>query len=276
MRAVVTLLAAVVLGVVLAASASGAPARATGVDAYEAVVLKKKSVWETVRDKLREAVRLENRALSTNLREPFDDYLRQSIRELEDAKALLREFRDELELHSDDADVGDVTTEIDRAIAPDREAIAEHEARVADARVREAKRHKTEARLVLLEDFGFGAETRNNANFAEDDDFLLEGDEVQARRLGGATAVEVNEVWFTSPRPIAATSGVAVFEQSGAIRFTPATLSSRYVYRFKLEQPLLPSERLAVSFEGLPSGTLVVFDLVSFEDGVQRVAVRTK
>jgi hypothetical protein len=263
---------AALLVVLLLVAAGTADARVSTYDAVEP----RQSVWETLRDKLREAIRLENQALTTNLREPFDRDLRKSIRSLQDAKRLLRTFRDELESHSADADVGDVTTEIDRAIAADREAIAEQEARVADARVREANRHKTEARLVLLEDFGFGAEARNNANVAEDDDFVLQHEDVQGRRLAGTAAVEVDEIWFTSSRRIAATSGVAVFEQSGAIRFTPATLSSPYVYRFQLEQPLLPSERLAVSFKGLPSGTLVVFDLVSFEDGVQRVAVRTR
>jgi tetratricopeptide (TPR) repeat protein len=256
-RTVVTLLAAGILAALLAGSVSATPTRATGGIPLE-------SPFETVRRALPKAIKAEQRALRATRYPAFREALRESMRELDDASAALvlsGAHRGYLEEALED--IQEARELDDEALDADTEAGEE-------AKVRRALRLKRRAAKAFGVRLGFAATTTNNRDRAADDD-------VQVRFAGpGPAGVAVNEVWFTSRQPVAESSDVAVFDQWGVPRFTPSTLESALVHRYELEQPLVVNETLVVSFGGLPSGTQIVIDLVSFDRGVQRLVTMTE
>jgi hypothetical protein len=257
MRTIVTLLAAGILAALLAGAVSATPTHVAGVPRSE-------SPFETVRKALPRAIAAEQRARRATRYRDFRSALRESMEELDDATSAI------VLSGGHGGRLEDALEDIQEARELDDEALDADEEAVADARVQQALRLKRRAAKAFGVRLGFAATTMNNRDRAGDDD-------VQIRFAGpGPAGVAVNEVWFTSRQPIAATSGVAVFDQRGVPRFTPATLASALVYRFELEQPLTATETLGVSFGGLPSGTRIVIDLVSFDRGVQRLVAMTE
>jgi hypothetical protein len=256
-RALVTLLAAGILAALLAGSVSATPTRATG-------GIPRESPFETVRRALPKAIKAEQRALVATTDAAFGKALRDSMKELEDASdalVLSGPHRGRLE---------DALDDIQEARELDDEALDAKTDALQESKVERALRLKRRAAKAFGIRLGFAATTMDNQDRATDD-------VVQIRFAGpGPAGVAVNEVWFTSRRPIAEASDVAVFDQWGVPRFTPATLKSALVSYFELDQPLVATETLVVSFGGLPSGTRLVIDLVSFDRGVQRLVVMTE
>jgi hypothetical protein len=276
MRTILVLL----LAGVLAASAAAAP-DGNGFGSPQ------KSVWESMRDELVTAIECEREARKLAKLGKIRKEIRQCAKHLARATKLIDDLGVLVTL-AEDSRLGEVRDAIREARAKDAGVTGEtprtefpgdveqvttrQEARRL---IKEALVAKLRALGALEVELGYTVDVSDSLDDIYEDDYVIRRSGMGQRRLAGAGTVEVNELWFTSPAPIAATSGVAVAEPTGAFRFVSGEALSPRVYRFVLAQPLLQTETLLVAFKGIPAGTLVVLDLVSHDDGVQRLAVRT-
>jgi len=188
------------------------------------------SVWESLRDQLDTAIECEREAREL----PKLGKIRKKIREcdehLQKAQVEINRYNDEVRPEEGFRPL-EVADALRSARARDSEVTGQKPiTRFPPAPTRaEARRfinlalvEKYRALAALEAELGYTVEVRNSAMAPDDDDY----------RVGASgEGREVNELWFTSPAPIAATSGVAVAEPTGAFRFVSGEALSPRVYR---------------------------------------------